>query len=191
MRKFRASMEPFWDLKIGKYVEYLTPVSSEYIKSWELLSPTSTAGRTSRVLLADIIPWLNKASLVLYIVARMLCTMPWPTWCSEAVLRCRVHLLWLKHRNLSLSRSRVGLRFHLCCNWGTGIDVACRPCTHYIDNLYHIMHHNNYAATGDVVKFFILFSFIVGMNDHLCWTIFQRDVKLWNGTVNCFVWISL
>ena len=32
MRKFRASMEPFWDLKIGKYVEYLTPVSSEYIK---------------------------------------------------------------------------------------------------------------------------------------------------------------
>jgi hypothetical protein len=32
MRKFRASMEPFWDLKIiGKYVEYLTHVSSEYV----------------------------------------------------------------------------------------------------------------------------------------------------------------
>ena len=26
----RASLEPFWDLKISKYVEYLTRVSSEY-----------------------------------------------------------------------------------------------------------------------------------------------------------------
>ena len=26
MRKFRASLEPFWDLKISKYVEYLTRV---------------------------------------------------------------------------------------------------------------------------------------------------------------------
>ena len=71
MRKFRASMEPFWNLKLSKYVEGLTPVSSEYIKSWVPLSPTSTAGWTSRVLLADVIPWINKASLVLYI-ARML-----------------------------------------------------------------------------------------------------------------------
>ena len=28
-RKLRASLEPFWDLKISKYVEYLTRVSSE------------------------------------------------------------------------------------------------------------------------------------------------------------------
>ena len=33
MRKFRAVMEPLYDLKIGKYVEYLACVSSEYIKS--------------------------------------------------------------------------------------------------------------------------------------------------------------
>ena len=33
MRKFRALLEPFWDLKISKYVEYLTRVSSEYITS--------------------------------------------------------------------------------------------------------------------------------------------------------------
>ena len=35
MRKSRASLEPFWDLKISnlKYVEYLTRVSSEYIIS--------------------------------------------------------------------------------------------------------------------------------------------------------------
>ncbi len=36
--KFRASMEPFWDLKIGEYVEYLMHVSSKYIISWVLLS---------------------------------------------------------------------------------------------------------------------------------------------------------
>ena len=29
MRKSRALLEPFWDLKISKYVEYLTCVSSE------------------------------------------------------------------------------------------------------------------------------------------------------------------
>jgi hypothetical protein len=33
MRKFRASMEPFWDLEISIYVEYLTLVSVEYIIS--------------------------------------------------------------------------------------------------------------------------------------------------------------
>ena len=26
MQKFRASVEPFWDLKIGKYAEYQAPV---------------------------------------------------------------------------------------------------------------------------------------------------------------------
>jgi hypothetical protein len=33
MKKFRASMEPFWDLKIGEYAEYtyLMHVSDEYI----------------------------------------------------------------------------------------------------------------------------------------------------------------
>ena len=29
MKKSRASLEPFWDLKVSKYVEYLTRVSSE------------------------------------------------------------------------------------------------------------------------------------------------------------------
>ena len=43
MRKFRTSMEPFWDLKISKYVEYLTCVSSEYFISSVLPSLTSTA----------------------------------------------------------------------------------------------------------------------------------------------------
>ena len=123
LRKFRVSMEPFWDLKIGMYVEYLTHVFSEYITSWVLLSLTSTAGRTSRVLLDDIILWINKASLALYI-ARTQCAMPRPIQCSEAVWRCRVRLLWLK---LSMSRSRVGLRRHLC-DWGADIDVVYALC---------------------------------------------------------------
>ena len=60
MRKFRASMEPFWDLEISKYVEYLTLVSSEYFTSCVLPSLTSTAGQTSRILLAYVIPCINK-----------------------------------------------------------------------------------------------------------------------------------
>ena len=60
-------MEPFWGLKIHKYVEYLTHISSEYIISSVLPSLTSTARRTSRVFLDYVIPWINKASLALYI----------------------------------------------------------------------------------------------------------------------------
>ena len=50
MQKFRASMEPFRDLKFSEYVEYLTRVSSEYLTSSVLPSPTSSDGRTSCVL---------------------------------------------------------------------------------------------------------------------------------------------
>ena len=45
-------------------VEYLTCVS---ITSSALPSLTCMAGQTSRVLLAYIIPWINKNSLALYI----------------------------------------------------------------------------------------------------------------------------
>ena len=60
------------------------------------------------------------------------------------LLRLGVDLLRLKHRNL---KSRVGLRLHLC-DWGAGIDIAYRLCTHYVDDLYHTMVPDNYAATG-------------------------------------------
>ena len=115
-------MEPFWDLKIGIiYVEYLMHVSSEYITSWVLLSLISTASQTSRILLADVIPWINKASLVLYNIARTLRNQPDVQKLYGAVefVSCD----W----NLSLLRLRVGLRLHLR-DWGTGIDVACRLC---------------------------------------------------------------
>ena len=57
-------MEPFWDLNISKYVEYLTRASSEYLISCVLSSLTSTA---SRILLAYVIQWINIASLELHI----------------------------------------------------------------------------------------------------------------------------
>jgi hypothetical protein len=117
MRKFRASMEPFWDLKIGKYVEYLMPVSSEYLISCELLSLTSTAGRTSRVFLADVIPWINKAGFELYIARHRAACHNRPIGSCTALSSSS---LWLKHRNLSLLRSRVGLRLHLC-DWGATV----------------------------------------------------------------------
>ena len=63
VRKVRASMEPFWDLKVSKYVEYLTCVSSEYLISCVLLSLTRMAGQTSRVPLAYVITRINKSSL--------------------------------------------------------------------------------------------------------------------------------
>ena len=119
-RKFRASLEPFWDLKISKYVEYLMRVSSEYIISWALLSLRSTVGWTSRVFLAYVMPWINKASLALYI-ARITVTRGWPARDCSSVTNLNFgrntvlssSSLWLKHRNLSLSRLRVDLRRHL------------------------------------------------------------------------------
>ena len=116
-------------------------VSSEHITSWALLSLTSTAGPTSRVFLADVIPWINKASYVLYI-AHTLCAMPRPSWCSEAVLCCRVHLLWLKNCQ---SWTRCGLDFARC------VALYWWPFT-----IWTIMQH---AATGHVVKFFIVNQF--------------------------------
>ena len=121
-RKFRASMEPFWDLKIGISVEYLMHVSSEYITSWVLLSLTSTVDQTSSILLADIIPWINKASLALY-TARTLCAMPWPIQCSEAVWCCRVHLLWLKISSIEVTSRSQTASLQLS-SWGADIDAV-------------------------------------------------------------------
>ena len=73
MQKFRASMEPFWDLKFGEYVEYLACVSSEYLTSSVLPSLMSSDGQTSRILLADVhvIPWICIDSPALHIARTM------------------------------------------------------------------------------------------------------------------------
>ena len=71
-----------------------------------VLSLTSTAGRTSRVLLDDVIPWINKASLVLYI-AHTQRAMLRPIRCSEG---CMVSSPVIEN---CLSRSRIGLKRHI------------------------------------------------------------------------------
>ena len=80
MKISRASLEPFWDLKISKYVEYHTHVSSEYITSRALLS-------------------LNKASLALYI-ARIV-TRGWPARNCSSVTNLKFR------RNTVLSSSSL------------------------------------------------------------------------------------
>ena len=76
MRKFRASLEPFCDSKFSEYVEYLACVSNEYLTSSLLPSLTSSDGRTSRVLLADVIPWIYIDSPAQYIARTSLAGQP-------------------------------------------------------------------------------------------------------------------
>jgi hypothetical protein len=150
MRKFKASMEPFWD---GKYVEYLTPISSEYLISCELLSLTSTAGRTSRVFLAYVIPWINKASLELYIARRHRAAChDRRIWSLEAVLRCRIRPCgWSIETYHYRDRESVSDWVTPFCDWGATVYSCVRTI---LTTFYH-MHHYHYAATGDMVKSFI------------------------------------
>ena len=120
----------FWH-KISFIVEYLMHVSSEYIISWVILSLISTTSRTSRILLADVIPWMNKASLALYI-ARTLCAMPWPIRRSEAVWHCRVRLLWLKIVSVEVESRSQTPSLQLRCRHRCGLDYVC---TIFIDDL--------------------------------------------------------
>jgi hypothetical protein len=68
-------------------------------------------------------------------------------------LYCQVRFCyWRIDRDLSLSRLRVGRQVHACdYHWCT-LDYVHTILTTF----YHIMYHYNYAATGDVVKCFII-----------------------------------
>ena len=140
MQKFRASMEPFWDLKFGEYVEYLTRVSSEYLTSSVLPSLTSSNGWTSCVLLADVIPWIYVDSPALYIARTMsMSSMPTrPIWSCTALL----------------SSSSVIEALKL-------VTIICHSQTPDVDSVPTIMttfttHHFRYAATENMVKFSLL-----------------------------------
>jgi hypothetical protein len=65
--------------------QYLMPVSSEYLISCELLSLTSTADRTSHIFLAYVIPWINKASLELYVARHRVACHDQPIWSCTAL----------------------------------------------------------------------------------------------------------
>jgi hypothetical protein len=79
--------------------------------------------------------------------------MPWPTDLkSRGCTALSSSFLWLKQQNLSLSRSKVGLRLHLrVCDWG----ASMRHCVRSILTTFYHMHHYHYAVTGDMVKSFI------------------------------------
>ena len=104
------------------------------------------------ILLANAIPWVNKASLMLYYnnIARMLCAMPWPTWRSEAVYDAVEFISYDWSIKTYYYRGQESVSDSI-----SAIEVPASMwlCMYYIDDLYHIMHHDNYAATGDVVKF--------------------------------------
>ncbi len=91
-------MEAFMDPKISKY---LMRVSSEYFTSSVLPSLTSTAGQTSRVLLAYVIPWLNKTTI--YSMQR---AMP-----EFLKLYCAVEFVSVVDAS---KLARVGFKLHLC-----------------------------------------------------------------------------
>ena len=59
-RKFRAFMEPFWDLKIGIYVEYLTHVSSEYINTSQVL--LSLTSKVDVPIMSQLVLWVMKTN---------------------------------------------------------------------------------------------------------------------------------
>jgi hypothetical protein len=146
MRKFRASisMEPFWDLKISKYVKYLTPVSSEYLIGRELLSLTSI---TLRVFLACVIPWINKASLVLYIahIAQRAMTNWSEVWKLYFVIEFVPVVEASKLVTIEVE------------SWSQAVSLRLRRhCVHTILMTFYHMHHYRYAATGDMVKISIL-----------------------------------
>ena len=138
------------DLKISEYyVEYLTHVhvSSEYNTSWALLSLRSTTGWTSCIFLVYVMPWINKAKLVLYI-ARIIVKGLACAWdCSATNLKYIVHcvvefVFVIEALKLLLSRLRVSLRLHLHDFW-------CRyRCVHILLMTFYHMHHYTMQLLG-------------------------------------------
>jgi hypothetical protein len=108
----------------------------------------------SRTVLFSSSPWLKLWNLSLPVsrsrVTLRLCD--WGAGIDTTVhrsyrLRKFITCDWLKHRKLSLSRSRVSLRVHLC--------ASMRYCVRTILTTFYHMHRYHYAATGDMVKSFI------------------------------------
>ena len=114
-------MEPFWDLWVCR-------VSDACIQ--QIISLTSTTGRNSRVLLANVIPWINKASLALYIVSDpCILAMPQPIWISPG--SCTAVSSFFSPM-IEASKYyvivEVESRFQTPSLW-LRYDVACRQCT--------------------------------------------------------------
>ena len=159
MRKFRASMEPFQDLKFSENVEYIVRVSSEYLTSSVLPSLTSSDGRTSRVLQADVILWIYIDSPALYITCTMSSVPPDQSSCtallsssssfetfhyqgqeplSEASLRLRHQHRTIQYSELIILTTFTTHNFPLCSYRGHG------QVFHYHTNI--MKNHSNFRG---------------------------------------------
>jgi hypothetical protein len=70
IRRFRASMEPFWDLKISEYVVSYTYIQRIFYKLRVTFSDKYRWPNFTRSLClhtVHVFPWIKKASFVLYI----------------------------------------------------------------------------------------------------------------------------
>ena len=109
--------------KSSKIMSDLMCVSRNSFASCVLPSLTSTAGQTSRILLAYVILWINKASLVLHVYKALTVSCHnrsevWKLYCTIEFIS-----LWSGIETIEVSQ------LHLC-DWGA------RLCTHYnTDNL--------------------------------------------------------
>ena len=121
-------MEPFWDLKIDTYRVSDTCIQRLHYK----LSATFSDKYTYLPNFTLSLGWRNPAdSLALYIVyAAVVLAMLRPIWSSpRSYIRCcQVCLLWSKRWNVSLLRSTVGFRLHLC-DWDASVSMRC-ACMH-------------------------------------------------------------
>ena len=133
-----------------------------------LLPLTSTVDQTSRVLLANVMPWIYKASLALYIGTAACHTATNLKFGSCTALSSLS--LWLNHRNLSLSVNKVKSRSltpSLLWLVGAGIDINVYA---FYWRPYH-MHHNALQYYGQVFRYnkhkFLLISLINWPHSHI------------------------
>ena len=80
--------------------------------------------------------------------------MPRPTWCSEAILRCQVRLLWLKLNCHCRGRESVSDSISVI------EALVCRLCIHYIDDhlLYAPLELCSYWGCGQVFHIYTKFT---------------------------------
>ena len=166
MRKFRASLEPFWDSKFNEYVEYLARVSSECLTSSVLPSLTSSDGRTSRILLADVILWIYYIDSPALYIARTMNSVPLDQ--SEVrKLYCAVEFFSaLKLFTIEVeSHSQTPDDQSLVCDWGIlyceptilTIFTTCTISTMQLPWTWSSFHNNTVAAAAYCVYQLLIF----------------------------------
>ena len=127
--KFRASMEPFWDLKFGEYVEYLMRVSSKYLTSSVLPSLMSSNDAELHVfsrltLSCAYILYIDSPVLYIYSTRHEQRATGPKLYCAVEFFSV-IEALKLVTIEVE-SHSQTPDDPSLVCNWGAGIDTRCR-----------------------------------------------------------------